>query len=1448
MLWTSTALAQSLPTGGSVAAGDAVISQSSSTRMTINQSSDSAVVNWDGFSIGTDARLDFRQPSSQSAILNRVTGSATSEILGQLSANGQVHLVNPNGIYIGPSGMISASGFVASTLDISDDDFMNGALRYRGNGTSNSVENAGTISIVPGGYAALIGGRVSNSGLIRVPLGKVGLGAGEEVTLDISGDGFLQVAVPSDTADDTMEALVSNSGRIEADGGIVHLKAASARDAARRVVNMSGVIEARSVGGVSGAVVLGGSGGVVTVTGKIDTSARVALVESSPRPAARPENGGSITITGEAIGLAGATLDASGTGSGSGGDIRVGGEFQGGGDLQTSWITTVDADTRIISDGGNEGDGGTVIVWSDEYTSFAGQISSRGGADGGDGGLVEVSGKAKLAFAGLVDTQAPNGETGTLLLDPYNIIIDDIPPEDPFFIETTSDGDTYYAETEGADPANDGSILLASTITDQLELSNVIVTTNDTEVPGSQPGNITVDADVTWSTPQSLTLVADNNIVLRTGDITSTGAGDAILTAGGFIDTSSDISTNTGDITMTAGDYIQTSGSISTNSGDVTMTATDFIRTSGDITIGTGSLRLSPSGDLTVNGDISAGTGATIDLATAGTTIVTGDIIAPDAATLFLSGDTGLSVTGTTIEADGADLEFTSADGSVLVTSDIEAAEADIVFDAESTLETRGVITAPESTIAFNSGGDITVSGAISAPDTDAGSTASIDFTARAGSIRLDAPIFAPDGELTFVAAGGSDPSSPILAGASADIDVATFILSIGDWQQVGSSPADFSADDFQLGFEPDRRSFLRALGGDGSTGSPYQLFDIFGVQGVDSESLSTLNFGLANDIDASGTTGWNDGDGFFPIEVFYGTLDGNRHAIDGLFLDGFSYGGLFGIIFGTVQDLSITNANVSSFIGGILAAENFGTVSGVRTTGSFSAFEGTGGGLVGFNDGVISQSYSTADVFVEVGEGSVVEAGGLVGVNYGLIEQSHSTGSVEAIVNGTIYGGGLVGRNFGEIEDAYSMSDVSGTNFATSGETILGGLVGSNDDDGEGRVGSIARTFSTGELTASGGAFETLGGLIGENLGTVEDSFWDFESSGQGTSAGGAPLTTAEFQDTQFMYDLAIDLGWISSTSTDVWAPGGSGFYPALMATSPVVFAIPDDLTVSESDVPTASTTGTVYGGPSIYRFYRDPDSLDTSPIFATLAFDSDAVGTTGFSVDTSGLSSASGMPYRVVALEGTATVTPDPVEPPVEPPDVEEPEETIILPVPLPKIEITPTIDTTISGGGTLVIPVSQARAALQTLDDANTSFEQRITDCASQGEDVSQYLSCLADATEDFADSLEAISEGLPPEMDNVANIIRDASSGLRAVGEDAGRKLALATTVVERAAIRREAGLQARTILRGAQQEIRKEISLIRAEDPELASVQRQQVETVVAAVEKAEIGLSRAIGL
>ena len=166
--------------------------------MTVTQGSQSAIVNYQSFSIGKGGAVTFVQPNATAEILNRVTGSTSSVIAGTLTANGVVYLVNPNGIAITQSGVVNVGGgFVASTLAITDDDFKKARKSFYGAGASTGVTNAGLITVGRGGYAALLGGQVSNAGLIAVPLGQVALGSGEQATLDVSGDGFLQVAVPT---------------------------------------------------------------------------------------------------------------------------------------------------------------------------------------------------------------------------------------------------------------------------------------------------------------------------------------------------------------------------------------------------------------------------------------------------------------------------------------------------------------------------------------------------------------------------------------------------------------------------------------------------------------------------------------------------------------------------------------------------------------------------------------------------------------------------------------------------------------------------------------------------------------------------------------------------------------------------------------------------------------------------------------------------------------------------------------------------------------------------------------------------------------------------------------------------------------------------------------------------------------------------------------------------
>jgi filamentous hemagglutinin family protein len=264
----SPAFAQSLPTGGNVSAGGARISGNAST-MTINQSTQSAAINWQSFNIAAGNSVVFVQPNANAVALNRVLGPDPSLILGNLSANGKVFLVNPNGVLFGQGAQVNVGGIVASTLNISDADFMGGNYRFSGAG-GGPVLNQGVIN-ADGGYVALLGANVTNEGLIQARLGTAVLAAGEAVTLDVTGDGLLSVAI--DTG--AVNALVRNGGIIRADGGSVVMTAQAAGQLLHTVVNNSGIIEARALEGRAGSIVLLGDmhSGTMNVSGTLDAGA-----------------------------------------------------------------------------------------------------------------------------------------------------------------------------------------------------------------------------------------------------------------------------------------------------------------------------------------------------------------------------------------------------------------------------------------------------------------------------------------------------------------------------------------------------------------------------------------------------------------------------------------------------------------------------------------------------------------------------------------------------------------------------------------------------------------------------------------------------------------------------------------------------------------------------------------------------------------------------------------------------------------------------------------------------------------------------------------------------------------------------------------------------------------------------------------------------------------------
>lgn len=257
-----------LPTGGQVSAGQGDIAQSGSA-MTVNQQSQNLAINWQTFNIGATESVTFAQPNASAIALNRVLGADPSQIYGRLSANGQVWLLNPNGVLFGGGAQVNVGGLVASTLNISDADFLAGKRTFAGSG--GTVTNQGSISAADGGYVAMLGGKVSNEGVIQARLGTVALGAGNQVTLDFAGDKLLNLQVDQGA----LNALAQNKQLIQADGGTVLLSARAADTLLNTVVNNTGIIEAHTIDTHSGTIkLLGGmDGGTVQVGGTLDASA-----------------------------------------------------------------------------------------------------------------------------------------------------------------------------------------------------------------------------------------------------------------------------------------------------------------------------------------------------------------------------------------------------------------------------------------------------------------------------------------------------------------------------------------------------------------------------------------------------------------------------------------------------------------------------------------------------------------------------------------------------------------------------------------------------------------------------------------------------------------------------------------------------------------------------------------------------------------------------------------------------------------------------------------------------------------------------------------------------------------------------------------------------------------------------------------------------------------------
>jgi len=382
--WTALALVPGLalagPVGEQVAQGTVAVARPDANTTTVTQSSNGAVVNWHSFSVDGQEYVQFVQPGANAAILNRVTGGNASQILGRIDANGRVFLVNPQGVYFGSGAKVDTAGFAASTLDIKDEDFMQGRYVFaKGTGAPDAgVTNAGELQ--GDQFVVLMGDRVANEGLVQARLGSVALAAGRQVSLQLDDSGLVSFAIDEATA--AAHAGVENTGEIVAGGGRVLMTAKVANELVATAVNNAGLVRAVGIDEAGGDIFLRGSGGKVVNSGTLDASGT---------------QGGRVIVasaTDDVEIRTGAVVAAAGAGEGDGGAIR----------LIAKQSLTVEAGAAIDARGGAEGGEGGFV----ELSAHEGTLQLDGGVQAGDGGEVVID-PARLAIG--ANASGPGGDS-----------------------------------------------------------------------------------------------------------------------------------------------------------------------------------------------------------------------------------------------------------------------------------------------------------------------------------------------------------------------------------------------------------------------------------------------------------------------------------------------------------------------------------------------------------------------------------------------------------------------------------------------------------------------------------------------------------------------------------------------------------------------------------------------------------------------------------------------------------------------------------------------------------------------------------------------------------------------------------------------------------------------------------------------------------------------------
>ncbi|PIG30276.1 filamentous hemagglutinin family protein [Janthinobacterium sp. 35] len=1119
-------LALAGPAGGTVVAGQASITGAPGSTV-IKQGSQNAVINWANFNINKGESVQFVQPNSNAVALNRVLGSDGTTILGNLSANGTVFIVNPNGVLFGQGASVNTAGLVASTLDISNADFMAGKYQFSGNGTGK-VLNQGSIS-APGGYVALLGANVSNEGTIQARLGSVALAAGRAITLDVAGDGLLNVAVNAGA----VGALVSNGGMIKADGGSVVLTAQAAGDLLKTVVNNTGVIEAQTIDTRSGTIKLLGDmqTGTVNAAGTLDASAptggKGGFIDTS---AAHVKLDDALKVTtASSHGLTGTWLiDPT--------DYTI---APTGGDQTGAFYTNALKSTsvQIQSSSGGTGTLGNINV-NDTISWSANQLKLTAQNNININQPLRGSGTASLALEyGQQAIAASN-------LSTYNVKAEiDLPSGLNFSTKLGSDGTaTAYTvitslgaatsvsgtDLQGLKNALSGNFVLGANIdasgtantavwgangftpigttgtafSGQFDgLGHVITGLNSSTTSaagvaglfGSSSGSIrniglvapVISANIASTQGNIAALAAINsgtisNAYASGGSVTVTtgaiGAGLVGLNSGTISD-----SYNTSKVSV-VGNYDFWMGGLV---GNTTKTSTVINSYNAGEVIGA----------YTAGGLVGNNLGAITNSFNSGNvtgTTNTGGLTSHNRATGVITNSyntgavTSNSLTGGLVGSNVASSQILNSYSTGAVSSrsgtgtgfgGLVGGNSGIIRNSYATGSVTGV-TAVGGLIGTNTSAGLTQnaysSGAVGLFSGGSGSLGGLIGTIAAGtspSITGGYYNLTVNPAALGVGTNGGTTTPSITGLTSSEMQVAKNFSAFVFTTTTGSTGNNW----VMVNTDGTLNGAGNATGGTGPMLSAEYSTNIYSSHQLQLMAMNLAgNYTLKQDINAASTgTGgdvWN-GATFVPVGTstgarFTGTFDGAGHVISGLVVNrpGTDYAGLFG-------------ATSSSAI--------------VRNVGL------EGGSITGHDD-----------------------TGALVGNNAGTISGSYSTMSL----TGTANTGGLVGSNSGTVSNSYASGTVSGV-------TNVGGLVGLNS-------GTLTNNYATGAVSGT----LDVGGLVGANSGSGSGNFWDATTTGQATSATGTGLTTTQMKALSTYSGAAWDLA-------STWIVYDSNTYPLLRA-----------------------------------------------------------------------------------------------------------------------------------------------------------------------------------------------------------------------------------------------------------------------------------------------------------